>query len=106
MKDYEVLRHLRETHGLTKVDLSTALEVSYPSYNRYENGERKLPLKVLVNAAKYFNVPITYFNEELSTVGIGNKGYVIKNTETSKVMEVTDEEFKMLKGVLEAYRKG
>lgn len=104
MKDYEVLRNLRETHGLTKIDLSTALEVSYPSYNRYENGERKLPLKVLVNAAKYFNVPITYFNEELSTVGIGNKGYTIQNTETSETLNVTDIEFEMLKKVLDAYR--
>lgn len=105
MNDYEVLRNLREAHNITQTELARILDVSYPSYRRYENGERKLPLKVLVGAAKYFNVPVTDFNKELSVTGIGNKGYTIQNTNSSEVLEVSEDEFLMLKSVLEAYRK-
>lgn len=104
MNDYEVLQHLRETHNLTQTELARILEVSYPSYRRYENGERKLPLKVLINAANYFHVPITDFNKGLSATAIGNKGYAIQNTDTSEILNVSENEFMMLKAVLEAYR--
>lgn len=104
MKDYEVLRHLRETHNLTQTELARILEVSYPAYRRYESGERKLPLKVIIEASKYFNVPVTDFNKELSATAIGNKGYAIQNTDTSEILNVTENEFMMLKAVLEAYR--
>lgn len=104
MKDYEVLHHLREIHGLKKTEVASSLDVSYPAYNRYENGERKLPLKLLIAASKYYNVPISYFNEELSISDIGNNGCTIKNSETSEILEVTADEFAMLKSVLEAFR--
>ncbi len=104
MKDYEALHHLREIHGFKKTEVASALNVSYPAYIRYENGERKLPLKLLISASKYYNVPISYFNEELSIPDIGVNGHTIKNTETSEILEVTADEFAMLKGVLEAFR--
>ncbi len=104
MKDYEVLHRLRETHNITQTELARILKVSYPAYRRYENGERKLPLKVLVGAAKYFNVPVTDFNKDLLTTGIGNKGYVIQNTNNSEVLEVSEGEFNAIKEFLKIYR--
>ncbi len=105
MNDYEVLRHLRETHHMTQTELARTLNVSYPAYRRYESGERKMPLKVLVESAKYFNVPISDFDGSLTVTAIGNKGYTMECKDISKTLEVTENEFYMLKGVLEAYRK-
>ncbi len=104
MNTAEKLRSLRLKKGLKKTELAKALDISYQSYIRYEDGSRALPLKVVVGAAKFYDVPISYFDESFSISGIGDNGHTIKNTETSEILEVTADEFAMLKGVLEAFR--
>ena len=106
MNDGEKLRSLRTKMGIKQREAAESLGVCLQTYNRYETGNRPLPLKFIAKAANFYNVPVSYFDEQVAMVGIGNNGYIIKNTETSKILEVTAEEFKMLKGVLEAYRKG
>lgn len=100
----ELLFKLRTQNKLSKTKAASALGISYSSYIRYENGERDPKLEVLLKACKMYNVPQSYFGINSDLVAVGNNGYTIKNTETSETMEVTDEEFKMLKGVLESYR--
>lgn len=104
MNDGKKLRYLRTQKGITQREAAEALGVCMQTYNRYENGNRPLQLKFIAKASKFYNVPPSYFDEQVAMVGIGNNGYTIKNTETSDVMEVTAEEFKMLKGVLDVYR--
>lgn len=102
----ELLFKLRTQNKLSKTKAASALGISYSSYIRYENGEREPQLEVLLKACQFYNVPQSYFGIDSKFTGIGNNGYTIKNTETSEMLEVTAEEFEMLKGVLEAYRKG
>lgn len=78
--------------------------IRYQDYVKYESGMKPPTLEVLLKACKFYNVPQSYFGINSDLVAVGNKGYVIKNTETSEVLEVTDEEFKMLKSFLEAYK--
>lgn len=100
----ELLFKLRTQHKFTKTKAANEIGISYSSYIRYEDGERNPPLEVLLKACQVYNVPQSYFDIDSELTGIGNNGYIIKNTETSKTMEVTTEEFEMLKGVLAAYR--
>ena len=95
---------LRTKHNLTPVQVSKELKITLQEYIKYETGNENPPLNILLKACKLYNVPQSYFGINSEFTGIGNNGYIIKNTETSKTMEVTAEEFEMLKGVLAAYR--
>lgn len=100
----EMLFKLRRQNKLPKTKVAIELGVSYSAYNLYESGKRKPDLEVLLKACQFYNVPQSYFNIDSNLTGIGNNGYYIKNTDTSEVLEVTAEEFEMLKGVLAAFR--
>ncbi len=100
----ELLYKLRTQNKLTKTKAASEIGISYSSYIRYEDGERNPPLEVLLKACQLYNVPQSYFGIDSKLTGIGNNGYAIKNTEISEVLEVTAEEFEMLKGVLMAFR--
>ncbi len=104
MNDSEKLRFLRSKKGIKQREAAEALGVCLQTYSRYETGNRKLPLTFIAKAAKFYNVPISYFDEQISIVGIGNNGYTIKNTEISEVLEVTAEEFNAIKDFLKIYR--
>lgn len=101
----EMLFKLRRQNKLPKTKVASELGISYSAYNLYESGKRKPDLEVLLKACQFYNVPQSYFNIDSSLTGIGNNGYYFKNTDTSEVIEVTADEFEMLKGVLVAYRK-
>ena len=101
----EILFKLRRQSKLPKTKVASELGISYSAYNLYESGKRKPDLEVLLKACQFYNVPQSYFNIDSNLTGIGNNGYYIKNTDTSEVLEVTADEFEMLKGVLAAYRK-
>lgn len=105
MKEHEKIRELREANHLSQTQLAQILNVSYPTYRRYEHGERKMTMKVIIDAANYFNVPITDICEDMTVTALGNKGYAMQNIDTTEVIKVTETEFKMLKDVLEAFRK-
>lgn len=98
------LYDLRIKSGLSESSVADEFEVKYQDYAKYESGMERPSLEVLLKACKLYDVPQSYFGINSDLVAVGNKGYTIKNTETSEVMEVTDEEFKMLKGVLDVYR--
>lgn len=97
---------LRQQNDFSPSYVAEQFEIKRELYDKYENGTELVTLEVLLKACKFYNVPQSYFGINSDLVAVGNKGYVIKNTETSEVLEVTDEEFKMLKSFLEAYRKG
>lgn len=95
---------LRQQNDFSPSYVAEQFEIKRELYDKYENGTELATLEILLKACKLYNVPQSYFGINSDLVAVGNKGYTIKNTDTSETMEVTDEEFKMLKGVLESYR--
>ena len=49
------LRDLREDHDLTQSALAEVLHVRQNTYSQYENGQRQLPVEVLVQLAEYYH---------------------------------------------------
>ena len=50
------LRELRLRNNHTQDILAKYLEVTRPTYTRYENGERELPLEALKKLSVFYNV--------------------------------------------------
>lgn len=60
MKVYSNIRNLREDSDLTQTDIANILHVSQRAYSHYENGTREIPIPILINLARYYNVSIDY----------------------------------------------
>lgn len=54
------LKELREDLDLKQKDLAEYLHIKQNTYSQYENGQRQLPIDILVNLAKYYNVSTDY----------------------------------------------
>ncbi len=54
------LRDLREDLDLTQKELAEFLHIKQNTYSQYENGQRQLPIDVLIKLAKYYNVATDY----------------------------------------------
>lgn len=54
------LRDLREDSDLKQKDLAEYLHIKQNTYSQYENGQRQLPIDVLIKLAKYYNVSTDY----------------------------------------------
>ena len=100
----ERLFNLRNEHNLSKSEVAKQFNLDYDEYSQYESGIKSAPLDILLKACKLYNVPQSYFGINSDLEAVGNKGYTIQNTKTSEILDVTPEEFEMLKGVLAAYR--
>ena len=74
------LRDLREDHDLTQTALSLYLHIRQNTYSQYENGQRQIPIDILIQLAKYYNTSIDYILE--LTDGI--RPYPRKRTDTPK----------------------
>ena len=95
---------LRTKHNLTPAQVAEQLEVPYQEYIKYESGSNNPKLDILLKACKLYNVPQIYFGINSDLVAVGNKGYAIQNTDTSEMLEVTDEEFVAVKTSIERVR--
>ena len=56
----ERLRSLREEKKLTQQQLADRLFIAQRTYSRYETGERAVPLEVLVEISKFYDVSTDY----------------------------------------------
>ena len=54
------LREIREDKDLTQKDIAKVLNVSQVAYSYYEIEKRQIPLDLLKQLAKYYNVSIDY----------------------------------------------
>ena len=54
------LRELREDHDLKQKDLAEYLHIRQNTYSQYENGQRQVPLEVLIALAKYYRTSTDY----------------------------------------------
>lgn len=54
------IRDLREDHDLTQKELAEYLHIRQNTYSQYENGQRQLPLEILITLAKYYKTSTDY----------------------------------------------
>lgn len=54
------LKDLREDLDLTQSEIASYLHIKQNTYSQYENGQRQLPVDVLIALAKYYNVSTDY----------------------------------------------
>ena len=54
------LKDLREDSDITQKDLAEYLHIKQNTYSQYENGQRQLPIDVLIALAKYYQVSTDY----------------------------------------------
>ncbi len=58
---FQKLRELREYNGMTQKDVAELIHVSRSVYAAYENGIRIIPLKHLLELAKFYQISLDYF---------------------------------------------
>ena len=54
------LKDLREDADLKQKDIAEYLHIKQNTYSQYENGQRQLPIDVLIKLAKYYDVSTDY----------------------------------------------
>lgn len=62
------IREVREAVGISQIELGRRIEMSEPTINRYENGNRKPTRQVLFRIAKALDVPLQALFIDLVTM--------------------------------------
>ena len=57
------LTDLRESRNWTQTYVARLLHLQQRAYSRYEDGDRKIPLEVLIHLAVLYNVSVDYILE-------------------------------------------
>ena len=57
---YQRVRDMREDHDKTQRDIAEMLNMHLTVYQRYERGERELPLWAAIKLANYYKVTLDY----------------------------------------------
>ena len=57
---YPRMRDLREDHDKTQKQIAELLNMQLTVYQRYERGERELPLWAAIKLADYYNITLDY----------------------------------------------
>ena len=60
MNHYQRLKDLREDHDKTQKEIAELLNMQVTVYQRYERGERELPLWAAIKLADYYHVTLDY----------------------------------------------
>ena len=63
---YRRIRELREDNDKTQKDIAVLLNMHLTVYQRYERGERELPLWAAIKLADYYRVTLDYLVERKS----------------------------------------
>ena len=54
------IKELREDADITQKQIADYLNVKQNTYSQYENGQRQLPIDMLIKLAHYFNTSTDY----------------------------------------------
>lgn len=54
------LRDLREDSDLKQKEIAEYLHIKQNTYSQYENGQRQLPIDILIKLAKFYKVSTDY----------------------------------------------
>lgn len=57
---YKRVRDLREDNDLRQIDIARELNISQPQYQRYESGERQIPIDIAIDLANIYGVSLDY----------------------------------------------
>lgn len=60
----EKIAHLRKSNGMTQEDLGKVLNVTYQAVSKWERGESLPDFTTMSQIAKFFQVPLSYFEED------------------------------------------
>lgn len=60
MYKYKRIRDLREDNDKTQKDIAQYLNMQLTVYQRYERGEREIPLWAIIKLADYYKVTLDY----------------------------------------------
>lgn len=52
------LKELRKENNLTQKELADYLNIKQNTYSQYENGQRQVPIEVLLRLADYYKVSV------------------------------------------------
>lgn len=63
MNIYRRIRDLREDNDKTQKDIANLLNMQLTVYQRYERGERELPLWAAIKLADFYKVSLDYLVE-------------------------------------------
>ena len=66
------IRDLREDADITQKEIAAYLHIRQNTYSQYENGQRQLPINVLIALAKYYKTSVDYilgFTDEKKPYG-------------------------------------
>ncbi len=61
------LKDLREDNDLKQKELADYLNIKQNTYSQYENGQRQLPIDILIKLARFYKVSTDYI------LGLTNK---------------------------------
>ena len=59
---YQRIRDLREDADKTQAEVAADIGLYTTTYQRYERGEREIPLDIAVCLAKYYNLSLDYIS--------------------------------------------
>ena len=54
------IKDLREDNDITQKELAAYLHIKQNTYSQYENGQRQLPIDILIALAKFYNTSTDY----------------------------------------------
>ncbi len=54
------IRDLREDNDITQKKIAEYLHIKQNTYSQYENGQRQLPISILISLAKYYKTSTDY----------------------------------------------
>ncbi|MBQ9948410.1 MAG: helix-turn-helix transcriptional regulator [Oscillospiraceae bacterium] len=60
MHYYEKIKELRVKNKLAQQQIADVLEIKQQQYQRYESGQREIPLHLLIKLADFYNVSLDY----------------------------------------------
>lgn len=57
------LKEIRENRKYTQTDIAKVLHIKQNTYSQYENGQRQIPIPLLIELSKFYGVTTDYILE-------------------------------------------
>ena len=57
---FKRIKDLREDNDIKQSDIASRLKINQPQYQLYESGKRQIPVDVLIQLSKIYNVSVDY----------------------------------------------
>jgi len=61
------LKEMREDSDIKQKEIADYLHIKQNTYSQYENGQRQIPIDMLIKLAKFYNTSVDYILELTST---------------------------------------